>query len=163
MKQDATGQTAGRTQGGETEPADQQSALIAPDFTTTLTNGDTFTLSEQRGKVVVVNFWATWCGPCVGEMPAFEQLQSDYGDKIVVIGVNCGESETKIKTFAERHGYTYLMAADEDYAVSSLYPTEGIPYTVVVDQEGNIVCEQLGAGEAEAMYAMYKEKIDGLL
>ena len=58
----------------------------APDFEVVLTNGETFRLSEQRGKIVLINIWATWCGPCVAEMPEIEQLSKDYADDLVVIG-----------------------------------------------------------------------------
>ena len=63
------------------EPINQD---LAPDFTATLADGSSFTLSEHRGSVILLNFWATWCGPCVGEMPAFEQLNNEYGDEVVI-------------------------------------------------------------------------------
>ena len=86
----------------------------APDFELMLIDGETFRLSEQRGKVVLINIWATWCGPCVAEMPEIDQLASDYADELVVIGVNCGETEETVAEFVETNGFTYLFAADPD-------------------------------------------------
>ena len=130
----------------------------APDFEVTLTNGETFRLSDQRGKVVLLNIWATWCGPCVAEMPDIEQLSQDYADDLVVIGVNCGEAEQTVIDFIEDKGYTYLFAADEDYLVSSvLYPTTAIPYTVVIDADG--VITQMHEGGGTGMYEVLEEYV----
>ncbi len=62
----------------------------APDFTAKLNNGETFTLSDKKGQVILLNFWATWCSNCVKEMPAIEKLYEEYGDQIVIVGVNVG-------------------------------------------------------------------------
>lgn len=121
--------------------------MEAPDFEVTLIDGETFKLSEQRGKVVLLNIWATWCGPCVAEMPEIEQLSQDYAEDLVVIGVNCGEKEADVAAFVEEKGYTYRFAADEDYLISaSLYPTNSIPYTVIIDANGVITQMHLGGG-----------------
>ena len=73
----------------------------APDFTAKLNNGETFTLSDKKGQVILLNFWATWCSNCVKEMPAIEKLYEEYGDQIVIVGVNVGEDEDTIDTFIE--------------------------------------------------------------
>lgn len=123
----------------------------APDFEIELIDGETFRLSEQRGKVVLINIWATWCGPCVAEMPDIDQLAQDYADELVVIGVNSGEREQTVIDFVEENGYSYLFAADEDYYISGmLYPTTAIPYTIVVDADG--VITQLHRGGGTGMY-----------
>lgn len=123
----------------------------APDFEIELLNGETFRLSEQRGKVVLINIWASWCGPCVAEMPDIDQLAKDYADRLVVIGVNCGEDEQTVADFVSENGYTYNFAADPEYYISgSLYPSRGIPYTIVVDAEGMIT--QLHTGGGAGMY-----------
>ena len=124
----------------------------APDFELMLIDGETFRLSEQRGKVVLINIWATWCGPCVAEMPEIDQLASDYADELVVIGVNCCETEETVAEFVETNGFTYLFAADPDYTVSGkLYPTQSIPYTIVVNADGVITQRHIGGG-----YGMYE-------
>ena len=123
----------------------------APDFEVTLLDGEIFRLSEQRGKVVLINIWATWCGPCVAEMPDIDQLAKDYAEDLVVIGVNCGEAEQTIADYVAEKGYSYLFAADTDYYISGmLYPTNAIPYTIVVDAEGMIT--QLHRGGGAGMY-----------
>ena len=68
----------------------------APDFEIQTIDGETFTLSKQRGRVVLINIWATWCGPCVSEMPDLNRLAQDYEDQLVVIGINCGETEQEV-------------------------------------------------------------------
>ena len=133
------------------------------DFTAELVNGDTVTLSDYKGKVILLNFWATWCGPCVGEMPAFTALTERYGDDLALLAVNSGEAKSVVAQFLLNNGYTFPVAMDTDYAVSSIYPSDGIPYTVIFDTEGNVAHIQVGAGDAETMYAYYSQLIDQLL
>ena len=119
----------------------------APDFEVQTIDGETFKLSRQHGKVVLINIWATWCGPCVSEMPELDRLAQDYEDQLVVIGINCGESEQKVANFVEETGYGYLFAADPEFRISGLlYPTEVIPYTIVVDPYGIITVLHHGSG-----------------
>lgn len=127
----------------------------APDFEIQLTNGETFKLSDQRGKVVLLNIWATWCGPCVAEMPDIDRLAKDYEDDLVVIGVNCGEPEQTVVDFVEKNGYEYLFAADPDYLISGmLYPTQAIPYTVIIDSNG--VIHEVVRGGGQNMYEVFE-------
>lgn len=131
----------------------------APDFTGELIDGTSITLSELQGKPVIINFWATWCGPCVKEMPAFERLKDDFGDKIGIIAVNCGDDARTVKDFMEENGYTFPVVLDEEYSISMLYPTNSIPYTVVVDAEGRVTHISTGALDADTMYERYKEAL----
>ena len=120
----------------------------APDFTTPLADGTSVTLSDLQGKPVIINFWAT-----------FERLQKDFGDKIEILAVNCGEDAATVKDFVRKNGYTFPVALDESYATSILYPTNGIPYTVIVDKEGIVTEISTGASDADTMYEMYKEAL----
>ena len=131
----------------------------APDFTGELMDGTSITLSELQGKPVIINFWATWCGPCVKEMPAFERLKDDFGDKIGIIAVNCGDDAETVKDFVEENGYTFPVVLDEEYSISMLYPTNSIPYTVVLDAEGKVTHISTGALDADTMYERYKEAL----
>ena len=133
------------------------------DFTVSLADGGEFTLSDHEGKVILLNFWATWCGPCVGEMPAFEKLQETYGEDLVLLAVNSGEDEGTVKAFLEENGYTFPVALDPRYEVALLYPSDSIPYTVIIGADGKVAAIQLGAADADTMYAHYCELIDGLL
>lgn len=133
--------------------------VMAPDFTAQLLDGASITLSELQGKPVIINFWATWCGPCVREMPAFERLKEDFGDKIGIIAVNCGDDTDTVKDFVEENGYTFPIALDEEFAVSMLYPTSSIPYTVVLDAQGKVTHVSAGAADADTMYERYKEAL----
>lgn len=133
------------------------------DFTANLADGGSFTLSEQEGKVVLLNFWATWCGPCVGELPAFPRLIEKYGDQLALLAVNCMEDAKTVRAFLDKNGYDFPVALDEEGTVSALYPTDGIPYTVLIGPDGVIAAIQLGAGTADEMYEHYCTLIDGLL
>ncbi len=146
---------------GEYAPAEVGEEMR--DFTAETLSGESFTLSEQKGKVILLNFWATWCGPCVGEMPAFPELIEKYGDELCLVAVNCGEDKETVESFMEDNGYSFTVLTDEDYAISDMYPTDGIPYTVIFDRDGNIAHIQLGADTSEKMLEMYSETIDTLV
>ena len=134
----------------------------APDFTAVLTDGTEFTLSEQQGKVVLLNFWATWCGPCVREMPAFEKLYGEYGEDVAILAVNCMESVDIVKAFQEENEYTFPIACDEEGDIIMKYPSQGIPYTLVIDGEGVIQKIYVGAADADTQYQEYKEAIEAV-
>ena len=133
------------------ENADEISGMedgeIAPDFSVELLAGGDFTLSEHRGKVVFLTFWATWCPPCIAEMPAIQELSEKYGNDVVFIGVDVAEDTRKVQDFINREGYTYNIGLDKTgYLITELYPTDGIPYTLIIDAKGFIVNEFLGGG-----------------
>lgn len=138
-----------------------EEGCLAPDIALTYLDGSTAKLSDYRGKVVLLNLWATWCGPCVNEMPAFPLLQEEFGEQLQIIALNCGDSADTVQTFAEKNGYDFLMALDEQYDVMlGTYQTSSIPYTVIIDPEGVISHISTGAGTAEQMFEYYKEAIE---
>lgn len=132
----------------------------APDFTAQTADGSSFTLSEQNGKVVLLNFWATWCGPCVGEMPAFERIYSEYGEEVAVLAVNCLEDKEVVDQFISDNSYTFPIAYDTDGTINGKYPTDGIPYTLVIGKDGTVKKIYVGAGSADAQYEEYKSAIE---
>ena len=135
----------------------------APDFTASLADGSEFTLSGQQGKVVLLNFWATWCGPCVREMPAFEMLMEEYGEDLAILAVNCMEDTGIVDAFLAENGYTFPVAYDPDGSIVMKYPTQGIPYTLVIDGDGIIRQIYVGAADAETQYKEYKSAIDAVI
>jgi len=136
----------------------------APDFTAEVHDGSSFVLSEQEGNVVLLNFWATWCGPCVGEMPAFERLYQEYEDKeVTILAVNCMEDKSTVDQFVSDSKYTFPIAYDETGEINSLYPTNGIPYTLVIGKDGTVKNAYIGARDAETQYQEYKKAIESAL
>ena len=135
----------------------------APDFTVETADGGTFVLSEHSGKVVLLNFWATWCGPCVREMPAFEKLHSDYGEDVAILAVNCMEDKDTVNQFIFDNGYTFPIAYDLEGTTSMKYPSDGIPYTLVIDRDGIVRDIYLGARDADEQYEEYKSAIEAAL
>lgn len=136
---------------------------VAPDFTAKMTDGSTFVLSEAKGSVIILNFWATWCGPCCEELPAFQKLYEQYGDKIKVVAVDYAEPEKVVNEFLSKNGYTFPVAYDENAEISALYPSDGIPYTLIIDEEGIIKNTFLGATSADAQYDLYRAAIEEAL
>ena len=120
-----------------------------PDFELSLVNGETFKLSDYKGKIVIVDLWATWCPPCVASMPYLQQLADEYADQVVVLGVNCGDKAATVASFVEKNKYTFPIAIDEDLNILyNYFPSDGIPYTVFIDAEGNLAYTHLGGGDA---------------
>lgn len=151
---------------GQSKPAAYQEVLegdSAPDFTVEMADGNTFTLSEQSGKVVLLNFWATWCGPCVREMPAFERLHSDYGEELAILAIDCAEDKDTVNQFISDNGYTFPIAYDVEGTVLVKYPSDGIPYTLVIGKDGIVRDIYIGAADADQQYVEYKSAIEAAL
>ena len=118
----------------------------APDFT--IVDGQkTVSLSQFRGKTVVLNFWATWCGPCVQEVPSIMALQKQMGDKIVILAVSTDVDEDAYKNFTEKRMAGLLTVRDGDRKSSSLYGTFAYPETFVIDRDGVIRRKFIGPQE----------------
>ena len=135
---------------------------IAPDFTATLVDGSTFTLSEHDDDIVLLNFFATWCGPCMREMPAFEMLKADGLDGVAILCIDCMEEKKTVDALVKEKGFTFSIAYDEQGAIEEYYPTDGIPYTLVINK-GVIAKVYIGAMDAETQYKEYKGAIDECL
>jgi peroxiredoxin len=111
----------------------------APDFTLHTMNGPNLRLQEQRGRVVMVNFWATWCGPCRQEMPQLDRLYQKYhAAGFVLLGVNVDDDQRKAAEVAGKLGVTFPVLLDTDKTVSKLYELSTMPSTVIIDREGKV-------------------------
>lgn len=121
--------------------------LAAADFEGTLLNGQPFRLSEQKGKVVFLNFWATWCSPCIKEMPDMQELQKELGSKILVLAVGMGEEAERIEKFQKKYQFEFQIFPDPEMKVTQLYGVRNIPITYLVDTSGIIVGRALGPRE----------------
>jgi peroxiredoxin len=111
----------------------------APDFTLRTMDGPNVRLKEQRGRVVMVNFWATWCGPCRQEMPHLERLHRKYRSAgLVLLGVNVDDDTKKAADVAGKLGVSFPMLLDTDKQVSRLYDLATMPSTVLIDRDGKV-------------------------
>ena len=117
----------------------------APDFTLYDLNGDQLTLSDLRGQVVVVNFWATWCMPCRVEMPEFEIVHNRWkGQGVAILGVNVFEEPSRVSGAAEDMGITFPVLLDGEGEVAQAYELLGYPTTYLIDRDGIIRGVQIG-------------------
>jgi peroxiredoxin len=111
----------------------------APDFTLGSLNGDAVTLSDLEGQVVLLDFWATWCRPCLEGLNHLQKVHERYTDQgVVVLAINVGEERDEVAEFVVGHSYTFSVLLDTDGGVSDAYGVHIIPHTVVVDREGEM-------------------------
>ncbi len=110
----------------------------APNFELKTLKGETLKLSDFQGKPVVVNFWATWCGPCRAEFPDFQEASVENADDLVIIGVNSTASDQVewVEDFVAEMGATFPIVLDEEGQVSETYQIRGLPTTIFVDRDG---------------------------
>jgi len=126
-------------------------------FTLTDLNGKNWTLRELRGKVVLLNFWATWCPPCRKEMPDLENLSHRFGQAgLVILGISDEKSET-VRKFIAQQGITYPVLFDPDRKIHELYQIEGIPKTFIYDREGRIVAQAIDMRTEKQFLGMLAE------
>ena len=111
----------------------------APDFVLKSSTGENLRLSEHRGDVVMINFWATWCGPCRQEMPLLDDLYARY-ERVgfSLLGVNIDDDSSRAMKMIEELGVSFPVLFDETKQVSKLYDVQAMPVTVLVDREGTV-------------------------
>ncbi len=120
----------------------------APDFSLADIDGNTHRLSDYRGRVVIINFWATWCPPCRREMPSMERAwQSIQSKNILLLAINVGQNEDQVWEFTADTPVTFPILLDEEGEVSNEWPMLGLPTTFIVDPEGRIVYRAVGDRE----------------
>ena len=110
------------------------------------TQKENLSLGALKGKVVFLNFWATWCGPCRAEMPSMEALHGRYREKgLEILAVNCGESKEQVQTFMKNNGLTFTAVLDTDGKASGSYGIQAIPTSFLIDREGKIIARLVGS------------------
>jgi peroxiredoxin len=132
---------------------------LAPDFTLQTAVGESYTLSDFRGQPVVLNFWASWCGPCRVEMPFFERTQLKYNGQAAVIGVNQGEAAETLQEFGVRQNISYPLLVDDDNTVNLSYNVVSLPTTIFIDADG--VVEEVIVGIVNQ--AVLEDRIEGMI
>ncbi len=121
---------------------------LAADFTLNDIDDNVHRLSDYRGKVVIVNFWATWCPPCRFELPSMERLwQAVQNKDVVMLAINIGEDADTIFTFTTDYPVTFPLLMDLDSSVLQQYPVLGVPTSFVIDPEGRIIYRAVGTRE----------------
>ena len=135
---------------------------LAPDFTLKSNSGENLRLSEHRGEVVMINFWASWCGPCRQEMPLLEQLYSEYQPLgFTILGVNVEEDSSKAEALLSDIPVSFPVLFDTQSQVSKLYDVVAMPSTVLVDRDGNV--RYLHHGYKPGYEQTYQEQVRALI
>ncbi|OUN22429.1 cytochrome c biogenesis protein CcdA [Pseudoflavonifractor sp. An85] len=150
-------------------PQESQAPIPALDFTLTDQFGNTHTLDQYKGQTILLNFWATWCGPCRSEMPDLQAIYEDYGKNekdLVVLGItapNLGDegSVEDITAFLEENGYTYPTLMNEDASLFYAYGISSFPTTFMIDKNGNVYGYVPGALSRESFDNIIQQTMDG--
>ena len=128
------------------EPTMTRVGNVAADFQLENLEGQSTSLSDFRGNPVLLNFWATWCGPCISEMPHLQQVYEEWSDKgLVVLTINMGESHSEVKSFLQAHNLSLPVLFDTKENVAQKYNISGIPTTFFINGDGIIQQKIIGA------------------
>jgi peroxiredoxin len=134
----------------------------APDFTLKSNSGANLRLSELRGEVVMINFWASWCGPCRQEMPILSELHDKYKAMgFTVLGVNVEENSSEARKLLKEMPVSFPVLFDNDSSVSKRYDVVAMPSTVLVDRDGNV--RYLHKGYKPGLENTYVEQVRSLI
>ena len=134
----------------------------APDFTLKSHEGENIRLSEYRGEVVLINFWASWCGPCRQEMPVLSALHDKYRALgFTVLGVNVESDTRKARKLLQDRPVSFPVVFDSDSVVSKQYDVVAMPSTVLVDRDGNM--RYLHKGYKPGLEAVYQQQVRDLI
>ena len=133
---------------------------LAPDFQLPGLDGQMVSLSDFRGKVVLLNFWATWCGPCRAEMPFLQQVHEERsGEGLVILAVNIGESQSEVEEFMESLNLSFLTVLDTSQKVARQYNIRGIPTTFFIDKDGVIQDFKIGSFSSKSEITTRLDKV----
>lgn len=160
----STSQTVQEDASQQTPAADERPKVPAPDFTLTDQFGNEHTLSDYKGKVVFLNFWAVWCNPCRREMPDIQKLYEDLGENsgdVVVLGVTMPDSNTDPNTFMKDNGYTYPSVVDVSGDVMAQYGISAFPTTFMIDRDGNVFGYVQSMITRDIMDSIIQQTLDG--
>ena len=147
----AAGKGPSRQPGADAAPARPAAAATEvgdtmPPYSGKLLDGSDFQLGAMKGTVVLINVWATWCGPCRFEIPELESLHKSSGAGLKIIGISVDEgAEDSVKQFVVEQKMTYAVAVDPDGRIANLLQTTVLPTSVLIDRRGKIVWRQVGA------------------
>ncbi len=143
----AKSQTASSTAGAEPESARTEVGDPMPSYAAAYLDGKPLNLANEKGSVVFLNVWATWCGPCRFETPELQALQNQYAaNGLKVIGVSVDEGDSaEVKTFVAEQKITYPIAVDPEGRIATLLQTTVLPTSLLIDRDGKIVWRQIGA------------------
>jgi len=135
---------------------EEETDYLAPDFTVVDAEGREYKLSDFRGKPVILNFWASWCGPCKSEMPDFEEVYLEYKDKLhfLIVNLTDGYQETmeSAQKLITEKGYTFPVYFDTKMEAANAYYVYSIPQTFFIDKDGNLVAYAQSAISKEILY-----------
>ncbi len=134
--------------------------VLGPDFTIKDLKGNDISLSDYRGKVVMLNFWASWCPPCRSEMPSMESLSKTLkGMDVEIVAVNLGESKEVAGNYINEKNFTFDVLLDSDNRVGSLYGARSIPTTYIINKKGELKGYKLGAfnWDSNALFNIVKD------
>lgn len=139
----------------EAEEKANAATTPAPDFTMTDADGATLTLADFKGKPVLLNFWASWCGPCASEMPDIQSAWEEHGNDVEFVIVNMtdmnGETEQSAKAFLAENNYTFPCYFDANNSAATAFGVSSIPQTYLINAEGNIIGAYMGAMDASVI------------
>ena len=138
----------------EEPQAEESAAAAVPDFTIYTGGGDAVQLSDFAGRPVIVNFWASWCGPCQNEMPDFEQAYADYGDEIEFVMLNATygrETMDSARSFLEESGYTFPVYYDTDADAAAAIGVTAFPTTLFIAPDGTLTAYAISMLDAETL------------
>ncbi len=134
----------------------------APDFTLRSVGGTNLRLAEQRGQVVMINFWATWCTPCLQEMPHLSRLYERYRSSgFVLLGVNIDDDPRAAAALATKLGLRFPVLLDTDKKVSRIYDMSAMPATLLIDRDGRV--RHIHRGYRDGVEKTYEEQVRSLL
>ncbi len=144
------------------ESAAPQAGFLAPDFTLNTMDGQAYTLSELRGKAVLINLWATWCPPCRAEMPAIEKVYQEYKDQgFIVLAVNAANQDdaAAVTPFLDQYGLTFPVVLDVSGDASAKYQLRSLPSSYFIDRQGIIREVIIGGPMSETLLRTRVEQI----
>jgi thiol-disulfide isomerase/thioredoxin len=120
---------------------------LAPAFAVTTLDGSSFNLDQMKGRVVLVDFWATWCGPCMEELPQIKQIAKDFaGQPLVILSISWDEDEQKWKKFVSKNQMTWPQYRDTSHRIGNLFEVKALPGYFTIDSDGVLTTEMLGGG-----------------